>query len=270
MAEHTEETNLLQPTSRFQLLKDILGLYPAIDGEKHKSTLGTAGWLRAGVLGANDAIVSVAAVMVGVAANQSNSQGQVLIAALAALFAGALSMAVGEYVSVASQKDMEDADLEKERWELENNPEGELEELSLLYQERGVDPVTATEVARQLMAKDALQAHAIEELGIRDFSQARPFAAGMVSFAMFITFGCIPLLVGAWIPYRWYAIGAITGVSLILLAISGAVGAFFGGANMLLGAFRVTYGGALAMAITIGVGFLSETLNISDMSYRDE
>eukprot|EP01098_Paradermamoeba_levis_P017367 TRINITY_DN997_c0_g2_i1.p1 TRINITY_DN997_c0_g2~~TRINITY_DN997_c0_g2_i1.p1 ORF type:complete len:271 (-),score=97.98 TRINITY_DN997_c0_g2_i1:309-1121(-) len=229
----------------------------------HRSSLGVANWLRAAVLGANDAIVSVASVMIGVAANTNSSNGAVMVAGLAALWAGALSMAVGEYVSVCSQKDLEEADLKLEMEHLKNNPHGEFEELVEIYIERGVHPETAKEVARQLMDKDPLTAHAWDELGIRDFSKARPWSAGFASFFCFMVFGTIPFLAGAFIQNRWAQIGVLASVSLILLFISGIIGAYFGGAPLMRGGLRVTVGGAIAMAITAGVGFATEAMGIN-------
>lgn len=237
------------------------------DEEGHKSTSGTAQWLRAAVLGANDSLVSVAAIMVGVAASENSTQGDILLAGLSGLVAGAMSMAVGEYVSVCSQADLEDADLEKEKWEIENNYEGEVAELSELYQARGLEPELADQVARKLMEKDALQAHAIEELGIRDFTQAAPWQAAFASFIMFMGFGCIPFLAGAFIPDRYILIGVVSGVTLLMLALSGALGSYFGGAAMWRGALRVTVGGALAIGITFGAGVITEYTGLDELNF---
>jgi len=226
--------------------------------EGHRSQMGIAGWLRAGVLGANDALVSVSSIMVGVAANQNSTQGAILVAGLAGLVAGACSMAVGEYVSVSSQRDLEEADMRREKWELDNNWEGEMEELGQLYEQRGCEPETAKAVAMQLMAKDALQAHAIDELGIRDFSKARPLQAGIVSFLTFLCFGAIPFLSSIFIPNRWALIGVCVGVTMALLAVCGAIGAFFGGAPIWKGTLRVTVGGLIAMALTAGIGVATD------------
>jgi len=235
--------------------------------EGHRSQMGIAGWLRAAVLGANDALVSVSSIMVGVAANQNSTQGAILVAGLSGLVAGACSMAVGEYVSVSSQRDLEEADMRREKWELENNWEGEIEELGQYYEERGCEPETARAVAMQLMAKDALQAHAMEELGIRDFSKARPFQAGIVSFITFMCFGAIPFLSSIFIPNRWALIGVCVGITLFLLAMCGAIGSFFGGAPMWKGALRVTVGGAFAMAITAGIGVATDYSGADQISF---
>jgi len=242
--------------SMFKKLYYSFVVEPGTEG--HRSQMGTAGWLRAGVLGANDALVSVSSIMIGVAANQNSTQGAVLVAGLAGLIAGACSMAVGEYVSVCSQRDLENADLKREQWELENNWEGELEELALIYEERGCEPETAKAVANQLMTKDAVKAHAREELGIRDFTKAKPFQAGIASFIMFLSFGAIPFLSCIFIPNRWALIGVCVGVTLFLLALCGAIGSYFGGAPLWKGASRVIVGGALAMAVTAGIGVATD------------
>jgi len=157
--------------------------------------------------------------------------------------------------------------LKKEKWELENNWEGELEELSLLYQERGVEPSTAADVAKQLMAKDALHAHAMDELGIRDFTKARPWTAGFASFMMFMCFGSIPFLSCVFIPNRWALIGVCVGVTLFLLAVCGAIGAYFGGAPMWKGTLRVVVGGLVAMAITAGIGVATNYTGADSLTF---
>jgi len=233
--------------------------------ERHKTISGTANWLRAAVLGSNDAIVSVSALMIGVAANNDSTQSQVLLAALAALFAGATSMALGEYVSVSSQYDMEQSDLALERWEIQNNWDDEVKELAALYEKRGVKRETAMEVAKDLMKTEesALEAHANEELGIRDFTVAQPFSAAVASLFCFFVFGIIPILAGGFIQDKLIAIISITITSLIALVISGSVGAILGGAPWWKGAIRVGIGGSFAFAITAAVGWFSSQIGIT-------
>ena len=212
------------------------------------------GWLRAAVLGANDGIISIASLIVGVAA-AATTQNAVLIAAIAGLVAGAMSMATGEYVSVSSQYDTERADLALERKELTNNPAYELNELAEIYVKRGVDQVLARQVAEQLMAKDALGAHARDELGISDITTARPLQAALTSAASFSVGAAMPLLMvvvsprGALVPIEFAA-------CLCFLAVLGAFGAKAGGATIWRATIRVTFWGALAMALTAGVGKL--------------
>jgi VIT1/CCC1 family predicted Fe2+/Mn2+ transporter len=216
------------------------------------------GWLRAAVLGANDGIVSTASLIVGVAAAAS-SKAEIMLAGAAGLVAGAMSMAAGEYVSVSSQSDTERADLARERAELEQSPELEHQELSRLYQERGVSAATADEVARQLMAKDALGTHAREELGISHVSTARPVQAALTSAATFTAGAAMPLLVAFLAPVGQTMIVAVTVASLLFLALLGAIGAKSGGAPVGKATFRVFFWGALAMAITAGIGKLVGT-----------
>ncbi|WP_338504470.1 VIT family protein [Sphingomonas kaistensis] len=216
------------------------------------------GWLRAAVLGANDGIVSTASLIVGVAAAASG-KAEVMLAGAAGLVAGAMSMAAGEYVSVSSQSDTEQADLARERAELEQSPELEHQELSRLYQERGVSDATADEVARQLMAKDALGTHAREELGISHVSTARPVQAALTSAATFTAGAAMPLLVAFFAPVGQTMIVAVTVASLLFLALLGAIGARSGGAPVGKATFRVFFWGALAMAITAGIGKLVGT-----------
>ncbi len=213
-----------------------------------------AGWLRAAVLGANDGIVSTASLVLGVAAAEASRNG-VLTAGLAGLVAGAMSMAAGEYVSVHSQKDAEEADLAKERLEIEEDPEIELEELTQIYRARGVDAETAECVATQLMKHDALEAHARDELGIFDATSANPLQAALASGATFALGAAIPLTVTSIVPNS-ALMGSVAGVSLVGLAALGALGARAGGAAMLNGAARVTTWGALAMLLTSVVGRL--------------
>ena len=212
------------------------------------------GWLRASVLGANDGIVSTASLIIGVAAADA-SHASVLVSGVAALVAGAMSMAAGEYVSVHSQSDTERADLARERRELEETPAAELRELVGLYVARGLEPALAEQVAAQLTAKDALGAHAREELGIMPGTRARPLQAAIASAASFSVGAALPLGVAALLPGSWLMAG-VSAASLALLAITGAVAARAGGASMWLGAWRVGIWGAAAMAVTAGIGSL--------------
>jgi VIT1/CCC1 family predicted Fe2+/Mn2+ transporter len=212
------------------------------------------GWLRAAVLGANDGIVSTASLVVGVAAAGS-SQSNILVAGVAGLVAGAMSMAAGEYVSVHSQADTESADLSRERSELELDPAAELRELTAIYVARGIEPGLAHHVAEQLMAHDALGAHARDELGISDTQGARPVQAALASAASFTVGAVLPLVVTAMAPTQ-VLIPSVSGTSLAFLALLGGVAARAGGADVLRGAWRVTFWGTLAMAVTAGVGTL--------------
>ena len=216
------------------------------------------GWLRAAVLGANDGIISTASLIVGVAAAAAK-QNDVLIAAVAGLAAGAMSMAAGEYVSVSSQSDTEQADLARERKELSEHPEFELDELASIYVKRGVDPALARQVAQQLMAKDALTAHARDELGISEISTARPVLAAVTSAAMFSAGGAMPMLMVVVSP-AGVLVPIVSAASLGFLALLGAIGAITGGANVLRATARVTFWGAFAMALTAGIGRLFGTV----------
>jgi vacuolar iron transporter family protein len=220
--------------------------------EKHRTQ--TTGWLRAAVLGANDGILSTASLVLGVAAAHA-SHGGVVLAGVAGLAAGAMSMASGEYVSVHSQADAEKADLERERQELKTDNDTEHEELAAIYVERGLDPALAKQVAQQLMAHDALGAHARDELGITKTFRARPVQAALSSAASFAVGAAVPLIVAAFAPQA-ALIYLVAGTSLLLLALLGGLAAHVGGANIWVGAGRVTFWGALAMAITGGVGTL--------------
>lgn len=213
-----------------------------------------AGWLRAVVLGANDGIVSTASLIVGVAA-AARSPGDVLVAGVAGLVAGAMSMAAGEYVSVSSQADTEQADLARERGELASQPEAERNELAGLYVIRGVEPILARQVADQLMAKDALGAHARDELGISDITTARPVQAAFASALSFASGAMVPLAIAVLFLDRWTAPAVFAG-ALIALIVLGRLGAQAGGARVWKGIARVTICGALAMALTAGVGWL--------------
>ncbi len=212
------------------------------------------GWLRAAVLGANDGLVSTASLIVGVAAAASG-HGAVLIAGVAGLAAGAMSMAAGEYVSVSSQSDTEKADLARETSELAGDPEAEVRELAGIYAARGVTPDLATEVAKQMMAHDALGAHARDELGISEITTARPIQAAITSALTFSAGAALPLVVAAFAPMASLALW-VAGSALIGLALLGALGARAGGAPVGRSVTRVVFWGALAMAITAGVGRL--------------
>jgi VIT1/CCC1 family predicted Fe2+/Mn2+ transporter len=212
------------------------------------------GWLRAAVLGANDGIISTASLILGVAA-ASTSKNEILLAGVAGLVAGAMSMAAGEYVSVSSQSDTEQADLARERRELRDEPELELEELAKIYEARGVAIDLAREVARQLMAKNALAAHARDELGISELTTARPVQAALASAASFSVGAAAPLVLVVATPTGWL-LPVVASGSLVSLAVLGILGARAGGAEMLKPTLRVTLWGALAMALTTGIGAL--------------
>jgi vacuolar iron transporter family protein len=216
--------------------------------------VGRIGWLRAAVLGANDGIVSTASLVIGVAAAGS-SQGTVLVSGVAGLVAGAMSMAAGEYVSVHSQADTENADLTRERAELALDPAAERRELTAIYVTRGLDQGLAQQVAEQLMRHDAIGAHARDELGISETLNARPVQAALASAASFAVGAVLPLAVTALAPAQGM-IPWVSGTSLVFLALLGAIAARVGGAGAWIGAGRVTFWGALAMAITAGVGAL--------------
>jgi vacuolar iron transporter family protein len=215
------------------------------------------GWLRAAVLGANDGIVSTASLVVGVAAAASDRSG-VLIAGVAGLVSGAMSMAAGEYVSVSSQADSEHADLERERRELAQDAGAETRELAAIYVARGLDPDLARQVAEQLMAHDALGAHARDELGITEALRARPTQAAVVSGIAFAGGALLPLAVAGIAPAAW-TIPSVAGVSLLSLVLLGVLSARAGGAGLLTALTRVTFWGALAMTLTAGIGALIGT-----------
>ena len=223
--------------------------------ERHRS--GRVGWLRAAVLGANDGILSTASLVLGVAAAHA-THGNVMVAGVAGLVAGAMAMAAGEYVSVHSQADTEKADLKVERAELKRDDEGERKELAAIYVARGLDRALAKKVADQLMAHDALGAHARDELGINAAFSARPIQAALASGASFSVGASMPLLVTAVAPVAGL-IPLVAGTSLLFLALLGGLAARVGGASVRLGAVRVTFWGALAMATTAGVGALFGT-----------
>ena len=219
---------------------------------EHHHLVHRIGWLRAAVLGANDGILSTASLIVGVAA-ATPDHASILIAGVAALVAGAMSMAAGEYVSVSSQADTERADLEMERRELARAPEEELEELAGIYVDRGVEIGLARQVAAQLMRHDGLGAHARDEIGISETVETRPVQAAMTSAAMFSLGAILPLAAVSAAPVSW-VIPVVAGASLISLALLGAVAAHAGGASMVKGAARVTFWGVLAMGATAAIG----------------
>lgn len=218
--------------------------------EVHRSH--RVGWLRAAVLGANDGIVSTASLIIGVAA-ASTSQGNILLAGAAGLVAGAMSMAAGEYVSVSSQSDTEAADLALEKESLEENFESEKDELAKIYEGRGLEPALARQVAGQLMAHDALGAHARDEIGISESVSARPVQAAFSSAGTFTVGAAMPLVVAWGVPGP-RQISVVAAASFVFLAILGGIAARTGGASIAVGAFRVTFWGALAMAATAAVG----------------
>lgn len=225
-------------------------MMPAGNKELHRT--GRIGWLRAAVLGANDGIVSTSSLVLGVAAAHV-SHSNVLVAGVAGLVAGAMSMAAGEYVSVHSQADTEPAELELERRELKADDQGEQKELMAIYVARGLDPSLAKQVAEQLMVHDALGAHARDELGISDTFRARPIQAALTSAGSFAVGAALPLLVTSLAPAAGL-IPLVAGTSLVFLALLGGLAARAGGAGVATGAMRVTFWGALAMALTAGVG----------------
>lgn len=212
------------------------------------------GWLRASVLGANDGIVSVASLIAGVAASNAGKPA-ILVAAVAGLVAGAMSMAAGEYVSVSSQSDTENADLEREKRELESDYDSEIEELALIYEGRGLDSRLAREVSVQLMKHNALEAHARDELGLSETNRANPVQAALASAASFIAGAALPVITVVIAPSN-YLIWTVTLSTLIFLAFLGALAAYTGGASLLKGIFRVTFWGAAAMGMTALVGYL--------------
>lgn len=231
----------------------VSGILPRV--ERH--LVSRVGWLRAAVLGANDGIVSTASLILGVAA-ASAQRGEILIAGTAGLVAGAMSMAAGEYVSVSSQSDTERADLAREGVELAVDPGAEHEELASIYLSRGLDRETADKVARQLMAKDALGAHARDELGINETTSARPIQAALTSAGTFTAGAAMPLLAALLAPTH-LVVPLVAAASMLFLSFLGALGARAGGARIWPATGRVAFWGALAMALTAGVGRLVGT-----------
>jgi len=223
--------------------------------ETHRS--GRAGWLRAAVLGSDDAIVSTASLMIGVAVSSASSEAT-LVAGVAGLVAGAMSMAVGEYVSVSSQRDAEQADVARETLELEASPKAELKELAAIYEKRGLDKALAMQVAEQLTAHDPLGAHLRDELGVDPSELSRPFQAAWISALSFACFALVPIIAYLFVPapVRTWAIAL---ASLASLAALGALGGHLGGAPLVRATLRVALGGGLAMAVTAGVGRLLGT-----------
>jgi len=220
--------------------------------EAHKSH--RVGWLRAAVLGANDGIVSTASLIIGVAA-ANTTQNEILLAGLAGMVAGAMSMAAGEYVSVSSQADTEKADLEQERKSLEANIEFEKDELASIYEKRGLTPELSVQVAEQLMAHDALGAHARDEIGITESGRARPIQAALSSAATFTVGALLPLLT-SWLAPFPHLIALVAAFSLVFLAVLGGIAAYAGGAPVFRASLRVSFWGTLAMALTAAVGHL--------------
>ena len=225
---------------------------------KERHHTGQLGWLRAAVLGANDGILSTASLVLGVAAAHG-TRSNVLVAGVAGLVAGAMSMAAGEYVSVHSQADTERADLERERAELRADDEGEHKELTAIYVGRGLDPSLAKQVADQLMARDAIGAHARDELGISETLRARPIQAALASAGSFAVGAAMPLVTTTVAPVASLSI-FVSGTSLLFLALLGALAARAGGAGVASGAIRVAFWGALAMGVTAGVGAVFGTV----------
>jgi VIT1/CCC1 family predicted Fe2+/Mn2+ transporter len=219
---------------------------------RERHLISRIGWLRAAILGANDGILSTSSIILGVASAHA-SQSAVLLSGVAGLVAGAMSMAAGEYVSVSSQSDTEKADLARERAELESDPQGEALELTNIYVDRGLSPTLAIQVAQQLMAKDALGTHARDELGISIATAARPAQAALTSALTFTVGAAMPLL-AAWLSPQNLLTLTVSVASLIFLAVLGAIGSRTGGSNIWVGVARVGFWGAVAMAVTAGVG----------------
>jgi VIT1/CCC1 family predicted Fe2+/Mn2+ transporter len=229
-----------------------LNKFRTMELEKHY--VNRSGWLRAAVLGANDGILSTTSIAIGVAA-ASDSRSPVILAALAGLVAGALSMAAGEYVSVSSQSDIETADLKREKKELDTMPDVELKELAKLYKKRGLDSDLAMQVAVQLTKHNVLEAHARDELGINEITQPKPLQAALASGASFITGGLLPLLVSLFAPINLMVLYQYS-FSIVFLALSGAIAAKAGGSNIAKGVLRICFWGTVAMGITALVGYL--------------
>lgn len=228
------------------------------DAHSESHLVARIGWLRAAVLGANDGLVSTASLIVGVAAAQTSKSG-ILIAGVAGLVAGAMSMAAGEYVSVSSQSDTEKADLARETAELAADPAAETRELAGIYRSRGVDPELSIRIAEQLMAHDALGAHARDELGISEYTTARPVQAALTSAGTFSVGAVLPLAVVVIAPGEWL-VPVVAGSALMGLASLGALGARAGGADVRKAVLRVAFWGAFAMALTAGIGRLFGTI----------
>ncbi|MEQ7800040.1 VIT family protein [Pedobacter sp. ASV1-7] len=223
-----------------------------MESEEHYTN--RSGWLRAAVLGANDGILSTTSLAIGIAA-ASTTREPIVLAAVAGLVAGALSMAAGEYVSVSSQSDIEISDLTREKMEAENTPDLELKELANIYQHRGLDENLAMQVAIQLTAHDALGAHAKDELGINEITQAKPMQAALASAASFIIGGLLPLLVSIFAPIKLMVVYQY-GFSIIFLALSAIIAAKAGGSNIVKAVIRICFWGTAAMLMTAAVGYL--------------
>jgi VIT1/CCC1 family predicted Fe2+/Mn2+ transporter len=228
-----------------------MAIIPFMKLERHY--INRSGWLRAAVLGANDGILSTTSIVIGVAAANDNRQA-IVLAAIAGLTAGALSMAAGEYVSVSSQADVEQADLDREAGELDRMPEEELKELAGIYEKRGLEKTLALEVAHQLMQHNALEAHARDELGINEMTQARPFQAAFTSAASFISGGVLPLLVSIFAPVK-EMIFFQYGFAILFLALSGGVAARAGGSPAMRAVMRICLWGTVAMGVTALIGY---------------
>jgi VIT1/CCC1 family predicted Fe2+/Mn2+ transporter len=220
--------------------------------EKHY--VNRSGWLRAAVLGANDGILSTTSLAIGVAA-ASHTRSPIILAALAGLVAGAMSMAAGEFVSVNSQSDVEKADLEREKNELETMPDIELNELSNIYQQQGLDKELAMQVALQLTKRNALEAHAREELGINEFTQPKPIQAALASALSFMSGGILPLLVSIFSPLKLMVVNQYA-FSIVFLALSGVIAAKVGGSGVIKSVLRICFWGTVAMGVTALVGYL--------------
>ena len=231
---------------------------PQSHRHRERHFINRIGWIRAAVLGANDGIVSTASLIVGVAAAGA-TKANIIVAGVAGLVGGAMSMAAGEYVSVSSQSDAENADLAREKAELKTDPRFELQELTNIYVARGLESELAAQVAKQLMAKDALGAHARDEIGISDAFRANPIQAALASAASFAVGAALPLGVATFVSLQ-ILIPSVAAASLAFLALLGVIAARTGGANELTGAARVTFWGAIAMAITAGAGALFGTV----------
>jgi VIT1/CCC1 family predicted Fe2+/Mn2+ transporter len=223
-----------------------------MESEKHYTN--KSGWLRAAVLGANDGILSTTSLVIGVAA-ASDTRNPIILAALAGLVAGALSMAAGEYVSVSSQSDVESADLKREQIELDTMPEAELNELAGFYKNRGLDKELAMKVAIQLSKKNVLEAHARDELGINEISEPKPLQAAFASGTSFITGGVLPLLVSIFAPIKYMVIFQYS-FSIVFLAFSGVIAAKVGGSGVTKSVIRICFWGTIAMGVTASVGYL--------------
>jgi VIT1/CCC1 family predicted Fe2+/Mn2+ transporter len=235
-------------------LIQVLAYEKSLEMKLEKHYTNKSGWLRAAVLGANDGILSTTSLVIGVAA-ASDTRSPIILAALAGLVAGALSMAAGEYVSVSSQSDIEIADLKREQIELDTAPEGELKELAGLYRNRGLDSDLAMQVAIQLSKKNVLEAHARDELGINEISQPKPLQAALASGASFVSGGILPLVVSIFAPIK-YMVAFQYSFSIVFLALSGIIAAKVGGSSIAKGVIRICFWGTIAMGITAIVGYI--------------